>query len=527
MTYSELKRASLLLIKAVSACVIALGLIVVCGWIFHLPAVVQLLQKSAPMQFNTALCFVLSGVALLFLSFQKFAVTQTLSALVFLLSMAVVFQYILSTDLGVDRLFIEPFTTDLTFYPGRMSINTAVCFTISQVGLFLLTIRQISIRNWISGGCSAVVLACALSTLLGYLLNFEEMYGWNDQGYMAIHTALGFILLEVGALIYAFYLTSIEQFLGWVFFILMMGALAFALSLIEGLFLASRTNLILESQFQFAEISLFLLYLFTLVLTVYIFCRFMKSNRRVATMKEEIEANQATRNSVLRFLSHEIKNPLNAVFGFSELLIEEKEINQAHKYAENIHTAADHVIRLVENLLSYSRYEIGKIELNPTAFDTKEWLDQLRSFLSRRASIAQVHLDIHMGPEVPATLICDKEKLTQIVYNITENAISHSPQGKTVHLSLQHVAPNLNVRVRDHGPGISHADQGRLAEAFYQINDKTKQPGAGIGLLLCKTFVEMMEGSIYLTSEPGHGVEISCTVKCDTEENRGDANCDR
>ena len=180
--------------------VFCLGLVVICGWIFHSPALIQINPKFVPMQFNTALCFFLCSLATLFFSFNKKTASLTASILAFVLSSLTLLQYIINSNFGIDELFFDHYITVKSFYPGRMAPNTALCFMLYSVHFWFHCFRSIKQKYL----CIPVTIVFALSAVafFGYVSDLQTSPVWGDLTEMAIHTSSGFIILSVGFLAY-------------------------------------------------------------------------------------------------------------------------------------------------------------------------------------------------------------------------------------------------------------------------------------------------------------------------------------
>jgi PAS domain S-box-containing protein len=187
--------------KAAGGLVILLGGMVVMGWFVDSTTLVQLRPQLTPMQFNTALGFVLCGAGLLLLVYERPRPAMVCGGLSAGFALVTLLQYPLSVDFGIDRLLFEPAITTKTASPGRMALATALAHLLS--GLALLALAGL----WRSQVCLLMArmfgmggLALGLGNLLGYAMGGETPYGWSHPTYMAVHTAVGFMLLGTGLL---------------------------------------------------------------------------------------------------------------------------------------------------------------------------------------------------------------------------------------------------------------------------------------------------------------------------------------
>lgn len=184
-----------------SAAVGSLALLVMFGWIIRSVVLTQVVPSFAPMQFNTALMFLLCSVASILAMRGKRKPSLAVSALLITFSSVTFAQYLTNASFGIDTLFVEPFTTTRTSHPGRMAPNTAIAFVLTGLGVVGLNFQH----KWkpfpVIG--STLALCLGVLALYGYLAAAENAYGWGDFTRMAIHTATGFVILNTVHLVEA------------------------------------------------------------------------------------------------------------------------------------------------------------------------------------------------------------------------------------------------------------------------------------------------------------------------------------
>ncbi len=198
--------------KTTSLIVGLIGIIVILGWFLKSKETVQILPNLVPMQFNTALCFFLSGIALHSYSKNKL-ISNLCSMIIASLSLMTLFEYLFHINLVVDDLFIEPFIATKTSHPGRMAPNTALSFLCFSLFIFLNQSK--SNRFWYIIAIFPCVYGILGSiSLMGYLFHIEQAYAWGALTHMALHTSIAFILLSIGSLTLFFFcrkLTALQQ----------------------------------------------------------------------------------------------------------------------------------------------------------------------------------------------------------------------------------------------------------------------------------------------------------------------------
>lgn len=176
----------------------ALGVTVIIGWQVQSIALVQMLSTLPPMQFNSAVCFVLCGLGILSLAWEWRHLTVVLGITVFAFTALTLSQYIFGTNFGIDTLFIYPFTAAQSSHPGRMAPSTAACFVLSGAALFIL--GGLPRFKFLTSIFSALLCAVGVTVVTGYLVDLPTTYWWGEAMRMAAHGATGFLMLGIGLL---------------------------------------------------------------------------------------------------------------------------------------------------------------------------------------------------------------------------------------------------------------------------------------------------------------------------------------
>lgn len=179
----------------------ALGIVVMLGWHLRLPHVVQILPTFVPMQYNTAAGFLVVGAALVGTVCHRWRVAQALGWLSCALGVLTLAEHVFGLDFGIDQLFMEHYITVGTSQPGRMAPNTALCFSLAGLAFVLAGQGRSGQQRWKAVGIlAALVLGLSTVPLIGYVVGLSTAYGWGQLTRMAVHTAVGFVLLSCGLL---------------------------------------------------------------------------------------------------------------------------------------------------------------------------------------------------------------------------------------------------------------------------------------------------------------------------------------
>jgi len=173
-----------------------LGTLVLFGWYTHNSALIQVNPAFVPMQYNTALGFVLGGIGLLALLWSMPRLAQLAGALLLAIGTLTLFEYIFAVDLGIDQLFMRHYIDLETSNPGRMAPNTALCFSLTAIAILATAFKPG--KHALPAGLGAAVVGLGMSAFTGYLIGAENAYGWGHLTRMAVHTAAGFVVLGIG-----------------------------------------------------------------------------------------------------------------------------------------------------------------------------------------------------------------------------------------------------------------------------------------------------------------------------------------
>jgi CheY-like chemotaxis protein/anti-sigma regulatory factor (Ser/Thr protein kinase) len=167
-----------------------------------------------------------------------------------------------------------------------------------------------------------------------------------------------------------------------------------------------------------------------------------------------------------------------------------------------------------------SKIEANKFELSPVEFDFEKMLQRVVNVINFRVDERKQKLMVHIDKDIPKTLIGDDQRLAQVVTNLLSNAVKFTPEKGSIALNARFVEEvnricTLEISVRDTGIGISAAQQEKLFHSFEQAESSTtrKYGGTGLGLAICRNIVQMMDGDIWVNSEPGKGATFTFSVK--------------
>ena len=220
-------------------------------------------------------------------------------------------------------------------------------------------------------------------------------------------------------------------------------------------------------------------------------------------------------------MSHELRTPLNAIIGFSEVLSDRMfgELNEKQEeYLKDIYASGTHLLSLINDILDLSKIEAGRMELEltefhfPTAIENAVML--VRERAGRRSIALQTQIDNRLGQ-----IQADERKIRQVVLNLLSNAIKFTPEAGRIDVSAIPKDGFVEVSVSDTGVGIAPEDQEKVFEEFRQVGTAAKKvEGTGLGLTLCRKFVELHGGKIWVKSQVGEGSTFTFTIPMRREE---------
>lgn len=234
----------------------------------------------------------------------------------------------------------------------------------------------------------------------------------------------------------------------------------------------------------------------------------------LARAKAAVEAASASRSQFLSIISHELRTPMNAIIGFSEIL--KKELlgpMGTEKYVEyvgDIYSSALHLLSLINDLLDMSKVDAGKWHLKRNTIDVSEFVRSCCRIIAEQASSHDMKIDIDV-PEERVLAKVDERAIRQVLLNLLSNAIKFTGEGGQLRVAAAMEGEMLRISVSDDGVGISPQDQARVFRPLEQGEnnlDRTHE-GTGLGLALSKSLVELHRGHIELESEEGRGTTIT------------------
>jgi len=234
----------------------------------------------------------------------------------------------------------------------------------------------------------------------------------------------------------------------------------------------------------------------------------------IETKKEKLSELNATKDKFFSIIAHDLKNPFHGILGLSDLIVNNKNSNETLQFAEMIQVSAKSAYKLLENLLEWSRAQTGKIEFKAENFALDILLHEIVGLLDNTAKAKNILITC----EIPDFFIihADRNMINTILRNLISNALKFTNKNGTVTIKAVQKSNEIEITVSDTGVGMSE----KICSKLFKISEKVstlgteQEKGTGLGLLLCKEFVERHNGRIWVESQLTRGSDFIFTIPC-------------
>ncbi|MCX6279974.1 MAG: hybrid sensor histidine kinase/response regulator [Bacteroidetes bacterium] len=241
----------------------------------------------------------------------------------------------------------------------------------------------------------------------------------------------------------------------------------------------------------------------------------LEQKEKLKRQTKELEKLNATKDKFFSIIAHDLKSPFHAIMGFSEILVEqvrEKDYDGIEKHAEIILKSSQKSVDLLMNLMEWVRAKTGRMEFIPEHFEMVDFIKKITSLFDDIAG--QKSIAIKKDLPLNATVYADQAMINTVFRNLISNAIKFTNPGGEITISAVEKPDVLTVTVRDSGVGIS---KDRIEKLFrldetYSTPGTNNEKGTGLGLILCKEFVEKHGGNIWVESSPCEGSMFIFTI---------------
>lgn len=236
-----------------------------------------------------------------------------------------------------------------------------------------------------------------------------------------------------------------------------------------------------------------------------------KKNDELIVAKEKAELASRTKANFLSTVTHELRTPLYAVTGLTNMLLDEEPKPEQISHLKSLKFSGDYLLTFINDILQINKIEANKVDLDPEVFNLKKKVENVISALSNSALDNNTKIHYEYDNDLPSTFTADQLKISQILINLIGNAIKFTKDGDIwVRLNKIHQTDDLytiRFEIQDNGIGITKEKQEHMFESFSQgsIQINRKYGGTGLGLSIVKGLIEILKGKIYLKSELGKG----------------------
>ena len=223
-------------------------------------------------------------------------------------------------------------------------------------------------------------------------------------------------------------------------------------------------------------------------------------------------ASEHAKSVFLANMSHEIRTPLNGILGFTDVLTKRNLDQDSKRYIDIIHKSGQTLLNVVNDILDFSKIESGELRLSPTETNLFQEIEATVSTFSSVFKQKQVYYYTYIDPSIPKILLCDAQRIKQVLNNLISNAVKFTPANGDVSVSVQLTdivdkVAKIHFSVKDSGIGIAKDKIKTVFEAFSQADDSISRKfgGTGLGLAISSQYIQMMHSKIELESQEGEG----------------------
>jgi signal transduction histidine kinase len=231
--------------------------------------------------------------------------------------------------------------------------------------------------------------------------------------------------------------------------------------------------------------------------------------------RNELKAANSSKDKFFSIIAHDLKNPFNGIIGLSSLLIDDYDsfpVEEQKEFIQNIKTTAENTFRLLQNLLDWSQTQTGKVHFEPTQFKINTITSEIVDLVKTSAGNKNITLRSAISPEIQ--VFADKNMMHTVIRNLLLNAVKFTRNGGRILLSAKNAGNMVEISVTDNGVGISADKMNKLfcIECNVASYGTEGEQGTGLGLILCKEFMDKNSGTIRIDSEVGVGSTFTISI---------------
>lgn len=260
---------------------------------------------------------------------------------------------------------------------------------------------------------------------------------------------------------------------------------------------------------------------------VYQKSRAEEQKQLLMTAAEEADAANKAKSAFLLSISHDIRTPMNAIIGFTNIALHQNTVSDIHTSLEKVQQSSNHLLSLLNDVLDFTRIESGKVTISPEPVDITQLTDNVQAIMNGLLYNRDLKFEVHR--EIPKNLyvLADVVRIREVLVNLLGNAVKFTKDGGKITLDISSY-PGADEKhiitryvVRDNGIGMSEEFQKKLFDPFSQedvANARTQYKGTGLGMAITKKYVDMMGGSIAVESKKGVGSTFTVEIPMELPE---------
>jgi signal transduction histidine kinase len=233
------------------------------------------------------------------------------------------------------------------------------------------------------------------------------------------------------------------------------------------------------------------------------------------TANAQLVRASSAKTAFIAMMSHELRTPLNGIIGFADMLSDpmfgEHTPEETRDLASNIMASGRHLLGLINDLLDMAKIEAGKIEIKPLPTEISALVYEVENVVGALARVKNIEMSTDVDADVPLAMV-DPSRLRQVLFNLVSNAIKFTPDGGRITLDVVNLEQSISISVSDTGPGLAADEAERIFQPYERGSAGIEDDGAGLGLSLAKSLIELMGGRIWVKSSPGKGSTFSVLV---------------
>jgi signal transduction histidine kinase/ActR/RegA family two-component response regulator len=244
----------------------------------------------------------------------------------------------------------------------------------------------------------------------------------------------------------------------------------------------------------------------------------MKRGKTMEMEKLQAEQSNKAKSTFLSNMSHDIRTPMNAIIGYTNLIKKEPGLPKKTKdYLEKIEASNNHLLALINDILDMSRIESGKMELDPQKSNIVKALNEVKDLFATQMETKGLKFAVNIEQVMNKTVMCDTPRLNRVLLNLISNAFKFTPAGGSVTVTLRQFGGNeekgfYELRVKDTGMGMTPEFAKKVFAAYERDRTVSNIQGTGLGMSITKSIVELMGGTIEVQTELGKGTEFIVKV---------------